>query len=181
MSRYPRQNQKLRISPSPTGGTWGSLDIFELSALEELAEHAENTVFHPSEIELNKTIDLILRKIEQSKPKRVVLDSLSELRLLSDSPLRYRRQMLALKQYFAGKQITVLLLDDHAAGGDLQVQSIAHGVINIETITSDYGAERRRLKIDKVRGVNFRGGYHDAAHRAGRDDRFSAISRGGFV
>ena len=104
----------------------------------------------------------MLRKVEQAKPKRLVLDSLSELRLLSDSPLRYRRQMLALKQYFAGRDMTVLFLDDHAAEGDLQVQSIAHGVISIETITSDYGVERRRLKVDKLRGVNFVGGYHDA-------------------
>lgn len=139
------------------------LAIFELSALErELEENAENTIFHPSEIELNKTTDLLLRKIEEAAPIRLVLDSLSELRLLSDSPLRYRRQMLSLKQYFAGRDVTVMLLDDHAAGGDLHVQSIAHGVVTIETVSSDYGAERRRLKVNKLRGVNFMGGYHDA-------------------
>jgi circadian clock protein KaiC len=145
------------------GWDLGKLAIFELSALEqEMAENAQNTIFHPSEIELNKTTELLLRKIEQAKPKRLVLDSMSELRLLSDSPLRYRRQMLALKQYFAGRDMTVLLLDDHTAGGDLQVQSIAHGVISIEAITSDYGTERRRLKVDKLRGVNFMAGYHDS-------------------
>ena len=139
------------------------LAIFELSALERaLAENAENTIFHPSEIELNKTTDLLLRMIEEAAPARLVLDSLSELRLLSDSALRYRRQMLSLKQYFAGRDITVFLLDDHANGGDLHVQSIAHGVITIETVSSDYGAERRRLKVNKLRGVDFMGGYHDA-------------------
>ena len=156
---------KIEIEDISHSHGWdlGPLGIFELSALEqEMAEDAQNTLFHPSEIELNKTTELLLRKIEEAMPKRVVVDSLSELRLLSDSPLRYRRQMLALKQYFAGREITVLFLDDHASGNDLQVQSIAHGVIAIETITSDYGAERRRLKVEKLRGVNFIGGYHDA-------------------
>jgi circadian clock protein KaiC len=139
------------------------LSIFELSALEqELAENAENTLFHPSEIELNRTTELLLRKIDEIQPVRLVLDSLSELRLLSDSALRYRRQMLALKQYFAGRQITVMFLDDHTEGGDLHVQSIAHGVISLESVASDYGAERRRVKVSKLRGVGFRGGYHDA-------------------
>ncbi|HSI82587.1 MAG: ATPase domain-containing protein [Candidatus Methylacidiphilales bacterium] len=140
----------------------GKLAIFELSALEhQLQESAQNTIFHPSEIELNKTTELLLKMIEEANPRRVVLDSLSEFRLLSDSSLRYRRQMLALKQYFAGREITVLLLDDHAGGNDLQVQSIAHGVISLETITSEYGSERKRVKVDKLRGVNFLGGYHD--------------------
>lgn len=141
-----------------------NISIFELSALEQaLAEEAQNTIFHPSEIQLNKTTDLLLRKIEEINPRRLVLDSLSELRLLSDTPLRYRRQMLALKQYFAGKEITVMFLDDHSnLEVDLHVQSIAHGVISIEALASDYGAERRRVKVNKLRGVNFVGGYHDA-------------------
>jgi circadian clock protein KaiC len=142
------------------------LAIFELSALEQqLAQESQNTIFHPSELELNKTTQALVAEIERVKPKRLVLDSLSELRLLSDSALRYRRQMLALKQFFAGKQITVLLLDDHAGdgGGDVHVQSIAHGVVTIEQLESDYGAERRRIRINKLRGVDFVGGYHDAA------------------
>ncbi len=143
------------------------LDIFELSALEHMLAHeAQNTVFHPSEIELNKTTDILLTRIEEVKPKRLVIDSLSELRLLSDTPFRYRRQMLALKQFFSQRDVTVMLLDDHAAaegGGDLHVQSIAHGVVTIEQMASDYGAERRRVKINKLLGVNFVGGYHDAA------------------
>src|SRR5687768_9850679 len=140
------------------------ISIFELSALEQqLAQEERNTVFHPAEIELNKTTQMLLQRIQEVKPKRLVLDSLSELRLLSDSPLRYRRQMLSFKQFFAGQQMTVLLLDDHSAdGGDLHVQSIAHGVITIEQIVSDYGSEKRRIKINKMRGLNFVGGYHDA-------------------
>ena len=140
------------------------ISIFELSALEQqLAQEERNTVFHPAEIELNKTTQLLLQRIQEVKPKRLVLDSLSELRLLSDSPLRYRRQMLSFKQYFAGQQMTVLLLDDHSAdGGDLHVQSIAHGVITIEQLVSDYGSQKRRIMINKMRGLNFVGGYHDA-------------------
>ncbi len=140
------------------------ISIFELSALEQqLAQEERNTVFHPAEIELNKTTQMLLKRIQEVKPKRLVLDSLSELRLLSDSPLRYRRQMLSFKQFFAGQQMTVLLLDDHSAdGGDLHVQSIAHGVITIEQIVSDYGSEKRRIKINKMRGLNFVGGFHDA-------------------
>lgn len=142
------------------------LAIFELSALEhQLARESQNTVFQPSEIELNNTTELLLQRIREVDPKRLVIDSLSELRLLSDTPLRYRRQMLALKQFFAGRNITVLMLDDHsgAGGGDLHVQSIAHGVVTIEQIETDYGAERRRVKVNKLRGVNFVGGFHDAA------------------
>jgi circadian clock protein KaiC len=148
------------------------LTIFELAALEaQLAQDSQNTIFYPSELELNKTTDVLLEQITKAAPRRLVLDSLSELRLLSDTALRYRRQMLALKQFFAGKNITVLLLDDHAgeAGGDVHVQSIAHGVITLEQLASDYGAERRRIRINKLRGVGFVGGYHDAT-----------IERGGF-
>lgn len=147
------------------GWNLDGLDIFELSALEHLlAEEAQNTVFHPSEIELNKTTDILLARIDEVKPKRLVVDSLSELRLLSDTALRYRRQMLSLKQFLSVRDVTVMLLDDHAAddSGDLHVQSIAHGVITIEQLESDYGAERRRMKVNKLRGVHYSGGFHDA-------------------
>ncbi len=147
------------------GWDLGALAIFELSALEhQLAHEAQNTVFQPSEIELNKTTELILARIKKEAPVRLVVDSLSELRLLSDTAHRYRRQMLSLKQFFAGRKITVMLLDDHAGvtGGDLHVQSIAHGVITIEQVETDYGADRRRVKINKLRGTAFVGGYHDA-------------------
>ena len=143
--------------------------IFELSALEQqLAQEEQNTVFHPAEIELNQTTQMLLDKIQEVKPKRLVLDSLSELRLLSDSPLRYRRQMLSFKQFFAGQRMTVILLDDHSVeGGDLHVQSIAHGVITIEQVAFDYGVEKRRLRVSKMRGLNFASGYHDATIEPG--------------
>lgn len=147
------------------GWSLDGLAIFELSALEQhLAQQSQNTVFRPSEIELNQTTETLLAEINRVNPRRLALDSLSELRLLSDTPLRYRRQMLSLKQFFSGKNTTVMLLDDHAGdGGDLHVQSIAHGVITLEQRESEYGAERRRIKINKLRGLSFVGGYHDAA------------------
>jgi circadian clock protein KaiC len=120
------------------------------------------TIFHPSEIEMGMTTQRILDAIEKYKPSRVVLDSLSELQLLAESPLRYRRQVLALKQYLAGKGCTTLFLDDRTAlSGDLQVRSVAHGVITLELINQDYGSERRRLRVVKYRGIAFRGGSHD--------------------
>lgn len=119
-------------------------------------------MFHPSEVELSETTLRLLRDVEAIKPSRIVFDSLSELRLLSGTSLRYRRQILALKQFFAGRQCTVLLLDDMTATEhDLQVQSIAHAVVRLEQSNSDYGAARRRLLVVKYRGQSFRGGYHD--------------------
>jgi circadian clock protein KaiC len=126
--------------------------------------HPDNqfTIFHPSEIEMGMTTQCILEAIEKYKPTRVVLDSLSELQLLAESPLRYRRQVLALKQYLAGKGCTTLFLDDRTAlSGDLQVRSVAHGVITLELINQDYGSERRRVRVVKYRGIAFRGGSHD--------------------
>ncbi len=147
------------------GWALDEIGVLELSALEQqLAEESRNTIFHSSELELNQTTRLLLQKIEDYKPTRLVIDSLSELRLLSDTALRYRRQMLSLKQYFSGREMTVILLDDHSVdGGDMHVQSIAHGVFTIEQIQSDYGTEKRRIKINKLRGINFMGGFHDAA------------------
>ncbi|HEY0063196.1 MAG TPA: ATPase domain-containing protein [Telluria sp.] len=120
------------------------------------------TIFHPSEIEMGMTTQRILDAIEKYRPSRVVLDSLSELQLLAESPLRYRRQVLALKQYLSGRGCTTLFLDDRTAlSGDLQVRSVAHGVITLELINQDYGSERRRVRIVKYRGIAFRGGSHD--------------------
>src|ERR1051325_1345462 len=139
------------------------LEMLELSAIEEvLAESKENTFFHPSELELTKTTQILLSHVEKTKPRRVVLDSLSEFRLLAENPLRYRRQMLRLKQFFAGRKSTVLLLDDQTGeGSDLHIQSISHGVITLERLSMSYGIERRQLKVEKLRGVKFREGAHD--------------------
>lgn len=130
----------------------------------ESALHPEEqyTMFHPADVELSETTKTILADVDRVKPARVVFDSLSELRLLSGTALRYRRQILALKQFFAGRHCTVMLLDDlTSTDRDLQVQSIAHGVLLLDQLSPEYGAERRRLRVVKYRGVKFRGGYHD--------------------
>jgi circadian clock protein KaiC len=130
----------------------------------ELEPDAHSTMFHASEIELAATTARVLEDVERLKPTRVVFDSLSEMRLLAGSALRYRRQILALKQFFVNRQCTVLLLDDlTATDQDLQMRSIAHGVLLLEQTQPPYGAQRRRLQVLKYRGVRFRGGYHDYA------------------
>ena len=139
------------------------IEIRELARAEgALDPDEQNTMFHPSELELAATTRPILDHIERLKPARVVFDSLSELRLLAGHAFRYRRQILALKRFLATRDCTVILLDDLTAiERDLQVQSIAHGVILLDQLNPDFGAERRRLRVVKYRGVKFRGGYHD--------------------
>ena len=140
------------------------VEIFELIAEErDLDPDSQYTMFQPSEVELNVTTRRILDEIERLKPARVVIDSLSEIKLLAQSALRFRRQVLALKQFFVGRDCTVLFLDDKTAKGedDLQLESIAHGVISLEQLSPEYGSERRRLSITKLRGQRYRGGYHD--------------------
>lgn len=145
------------------GWSMDGIHIHEVLPSENLLKpEAQYTMFHPSEVEMGATTQLILSVIDLRKPTRVVLDSLSELQLLADTPLRYRRQVLALKQFFASRSCTVMLLDDRtSAGADLQVRSIAHGVITLEQSVKDYGAERRRVRVVKYRGMAFRGGMHD--------------------
>lgn len=136
-------------------------------AIHELAPHEETlrpdeqyTIFHPSEVELGETTWAVLEEVEQSNPTRVVFDSLAELRLLARDHLRYRRQILALKQYFAGRHCTVLLLDGlNEPGGGLE--SVAHSVVELAQLAPEYGPERRRLRVMKLRGGKYRGGYHD--------------------
>lgn len=139
------------------------LEIFELVPPEiTLDSERELTVLHPSEVELNETTKLIFDRVSTLNPTRVVVDSLSELRLLAQSPLRYRRQVLSLKHFFASRQCTVVLLDDlSSAENDLQLHSISHGVVLLEQLAIEYGAERRRLRVVKMRGIDFRGGFHD--------------------
>src|SRR5687768_13060774 len=133
-----------------------------------LESDEQYTMYHPSEVELASTTKLILEDVQRLKPTRVVFDSLSELRLVAGNPLRYRRQILALKQYFSTLKCTVILLDDMtAADHDLHVQSIAHGVVLLHHLSPEYGAERRRLRVIKYRGSDYRGGYHDYVIRPG--------------
>ncbi len=137
----------------------------------------EYTIFHPAEVELRQTLDAVFEIVERVKPTRVVIDSLSELRLLARDPLRFRRQILAIKQFFAGRECTVLLLDDKSApAGDMQLHSLAHGVILLEHLAMEYGAERRRLQVTKLRGLRFRGGYHDFRIRTGGIEVFPRIN-----
>ncbi|HUS05162.1 MAG TPA: ATPase domain-containing protein [Bryobacteraceae bacterium] len=143
------------------GWSLDGIALYELNTLQEQGEE-EYTVFHPAEVELGETTKRILARVEQLGPTRVVFDSLSELRLLAQGPLRYRREVLSLKQFFAGRQCTVLLLDDRTSqDNDLQLQSICHGVVRLERIDADYGITRRRVHVLKMRGVRFRDGYHD--------------------
>jgi len=155
--------QELRAVTASHGWSLDGLHVVELIAEEkELEPDNQYTMFQPSEVQLGETTRAILNEIERVKPKRVVIDSLSELRLLAQSALRYRRQILALKQYFTGRECTVLLLDDRTSDeSDLQLQSIAHGVISLEHLSPEYGAERRRLRVAKLRGQKYRGGFHD--------------------
>ena len=123
----------------------------------------QNTLFHPSEIELSTIIDLLLEKVKEINATRIVFDSVSELRLLSETSLRYRRQMLAFKDFFVDRGTTVLFLDDLTSqeAGDVHVQSVVHGVLTLEKFRAAFGAERRQFHISKLRGVDFRGGTHD--------------------
>jgi circadian clock protein KaiC len=143
------------------GWTLEGVDVFELASQASTGGE-DYTLFHPAEIELQQTMDAVFASVERTGATFVVLDSLSEMRLLARDPLRFRRQILLLKQYFASRECTVLMLDDKTAPeGDLQLQSLAHGVIALEHVAQDYGAERRRLQVVKLRGLRFRGGYHD--------------------
>ena len=153
---------ELKAVASSHGWTLDGVEIFELSKEGMLDREEGYTIFHPAEVELQQTVDEVLKVVERHNPARVAFDSLSEMRLLAREPLRFRRQILALKQFFSGRDCTVILLDDKTAPeGDLQLHSLAHGVIVLEHVALEYGSERRRLQVTKVRGIRFRGGYHD--------------------
>lgn len=159
---------ELREVATSHGWSLDAIHIFELSSEPSVALEEGYTIFHPAEVELQQTIDAVLAAVERHAPSLVVFDSLSEMRLLARDPLRFRRQILSLKQHFAGRRCTVLLLDDKTAPeGDLQLHSLAHGVIVLEHVALEYGAERRRLQVTKLRGLQFSGGYHDFRIRTG--------------
>jgi circadian clock protein KaiC len=159
------KEELLKVARSH-GWSLDGIPLLELSAIEPFVRpEAQTTVFHPSEAELTKIRTLLLDQIRQAQPHRVVFDSLSEFRLMAETPLRYRRQLLTMKQEFAKYGSTVLLLDDqmdhHRSGSDPHVLSLAHGVIELEQLSPDYGRSRRRLRVLKLRGVRFSEGYHD--------------------
>jgi circadian clock protein KaiC len=154
---------ELESSASSHGWNPKDIPIAEFVPSEAILNPEEQyTIFRPSEVELSDTIQKLTKLIDGVKPDRVVIDSLSELRLLAADPMRYRRQLLALKHFFAGRDCTVLLLDDRTAeGSDTQLQSIAHGVIRLEKMHRSYGVTRRQLEVVKLRGSAFREGFHD--------------------
>jgi circadian clock protein KaiC len=159
------RDELLKVTRSH-GWSLERIPLLELSAIEQLLRpEAQTTVFHPSEVQLNKVSKLVIDEASKIRPARVVFDSLSEFRLLAETALRYRRELLNLKQHFAQYRSTVLLLDDkmdnNAIGVDPHVLSLSHGVIQMEQLSPDYGKSRRRLRVLKLRGVKFREGYHD--------------------
>lgn len=170
--------EELRQGAASHGWSLDGIDIVELTDPEaEAAIEGELTMFHPSEVELSETTRRILQSISDADPQRLVFDSLSELRLLAQGQLRYRRQILALKQFFAGRACTVLLLDDRTSDGqDLQLQSIAHGVISLEHDAPVYGRALRHLRVVKFRGSDFRSGFHHMRLHHGGVDVYPRLS-----
>jgi circadian clock protein KaiC len=151
------------------GWSLDGIEIIEFIAKEkDLDADEQVTMYHPSEVELSETTKAVLDAVARVNPTRIVFDSLSEMRLMAQSSLRYRRQILALKQFFIGRKCTVLLLDDRTSeASDLQLHSIAHGVITLEQLAPVYGAARRRLRVIKFRGSDYRGGFHDFSINSG--------------
>ncbi len=162
--------QELRDGAQSHNWTIGdNIEVFELAPPESILDlDQQQSLLYSSDLELGETIKLILQAVERSKPQRIVLDSLSEIRLLAQSSLRYRRQILAMKHYFSRRNVTVLMLDDLTSeAADKTVHSVVHGVIKLEELSPNYGAERRRLRVLKYRGQTYRGGFHDFTIRTG--------------
>jgi circadian clock protein KaiC len=151
------------------GWSLKGVDVIDLAAIEQsLLTESQNTLFHPSEVELTETMKILLDALDRLKPARFVLDSLSELELLSHTALRYRREVLSLKQHLAKRNCTALFLDDtRIDASDAHVQSLANGTVFLEQTALEYGAERRRLIVRKIRGTKYRGGYHDFVIKRG--------------
>ncbi len=161
--------EELRATAASHHWSLDGIEIFELAPAESLLdERQQQSLLYSSDLELGETTRMILDAVEQADPSRVVVDSLSEIRLLAQGSLRYRRQVLALKHYFARRGVTVLLLDDLTTDiNDKTVHSVAHGVIQLQELAPEYGAERRRVRVIKYRGRRFRGGYHDFTIKTG--------------
>ena len=158
--------------------TLDGVDLLELNSLsEKLEADANYTVYHPSDVELGDTVQRIRAEVERLNPERVALDSVSELKILSQTSVRYRREILGLKQFFAGRQCTVLVLDDLTTReGEQQLQSIAHGVLRMERDAREYGTTRRQLHVVKMRGVRFQDGRHDFVIHTGGLELFPRLS-----
>lgn len=160
--------EELTSSAQAHGWSLDGIDVFELMPAEAEPRH-QQTVLYPAEAEFGETMHLITERIEATKPDRVVIDSLAELRLLAQEPLLYRRQFLSLKRFLQGRHITTLTLDDLTSiGGDSDLHSLVHGVLSLEQMERNYGASRRRLRVAKMRGVDYQSGWHDFALATGR-------------
>lgn len=161
--------------------TLDGIELLELNAISErLQEDANYTVYHPSDVELGETVRRIRAEVERLNPQRVALDSVSELKILSQTSVRYRREILGLKQFFAGRNCTVLVLDDCTTReGEQQLQSIAHGVIRMEREAREYGTTRRQIHVVKMRGVRFQDGRHDFVIQTGGLELYPRLSASG--
>lgn len=175
---FSESREELQNVADSHGWDISKLDMLELGSIEDqLKPESQNTVFYPSEVEMNQTTSVLYSEVERIKPTRIVFDSISEMRMLAESSLRYRRQMLALKQFFAKLHCTVLLLDDLTTSPkDLQVQSIVHGVMNLQKLHPEFGNERRRLNIVKLRGIEYLGGFHDYIIKKGGIEIFPRMT-----
>jgi len=170
---------ELQAVADSHGWSLEGIELCELVPPDIEGDGNRQTMFRSSEVELGETVKLLLDQIDRINPTRVVIDSLSEMRLLAQSSLRYRRQIFALKHFLGEREATVLVVDDTTSDADLQLHSIVHGVVTLEELALDYGAERRRLRIAKMRGVKFRGGYHDFAIRTGGLEIFPRLVASG--
>ena len=165
---FSESRAEIEAVAASHGWDLNGVRIAEMAVARDKPDESHYTMFHPSEVEFSETTQRILNAVEAAKPARLVLDSMTELRLLAQDPLHYRRQVAATKEFLAARPCTVLLLDDRMGGqGETHLQSVAHGVIALEQLSPEYGAERRRLRVVKLRGVKYSGGYHDFAIRRG--------------
>jgi circadian clock protein KaiC len=162
------------------GWSLDGVQLLELGSLGDRLEHdAGYTVYHPADVELGETTKRIREVVDRVKPSRVVLDSVSELKILSETNARYRREILGMKQFFSGKRCTVLVLDDRTSRQEQQLQSIAHGVVGMERQRREYGETRRQIHIQKMRGVRFRDGAHDFIIKTGGLEVYPRITATG--
>lgn len=175
---FSETREELENVADSHGWDISKLHMLELGSIEDqLKPESQNTVFYPSEVEMNQTTSVLYTEVDKLKPQRIVFDSISEMRMLAESSLRYRRQMLALKQFFAQRNCTVLLLDDLTTSPkDLQVQSIVHGVVNLQKLHPEFGNERRRLNVVKLRGIEYLGGFHDYIIKRGGVEVFPRMT-----
>ena len=166
---FSESDDEIRSVANSHGWNMDGVHLQELSALgDRLQQEEQYTVFQPADVELNDTTRRVIEQVREVKPKRVVIDSLSEIRLVARDPLRYRRQILALKEILTDCDCTVLFLEDHTLGNpDLLLQSIAHGVILLERTQAEYGGVRRKLQVSKMRGGPSLEGVHDFSIRPG--------------